>query len=66
MLSFTIIRSTKSDRIYVYDQHSIQLAQFSSLSEVFNYFYTWVEKLNSESVTFTRTTDKYVILAKIV
>lgn len=66
MLSFTIIRSSKSDRIYVYDQRSIQLAQFSSLSEVFNYFYNWVEKLNSGSVIFTRTTDKNVILAKIV
>lgn len=66
MQSFVIIRSTKSDRIYVYDQHCIQLAQFSCLSEVFNYFYSWVEKLNSESVTYTRTTDKYVILAKIV
>lgn len=66
MLSFTIIRSTKSARIFVYDQRGVPLAQFSSLSEVFNYFYTWCEKLNSESVTYTRTTDKHVILAKII
>ena len=66
MLSFTIIRSTKSSRIYVYDQHSIQMAQFSSLSEVFSYFYGWCEKMNQDAVTFTRTTDKNVILAKMV
>lgn len=68
MLSFTILRPSKCGcgRYYIYNQYGGEIAQCASMTAVFAYFYTWVEKLNSESVTFSRTKDKDVILAKIV
>lgn len=68
MLSFTILRPSKCGcgRYYIFNQYGVEIAQYASMTAVFEFFYSWVEKLGSESVTFTRTKDKDVILAKIV
>lgn len=68
MLSFTILRPSKCGcgRYYIYNKDGVEIAQCASLNAVFGYFYYWVEKLGSVSVTFSRTKDKDVILAKIV
>lgn len=67
MLSFTILRPSKCGcgHFYIYNSDGVELAQAVSLAQCFNYFYSWVEKLGSVSVTFSRTRDKDVILVKI-
>lgn len=62
MLSFTIIKSQKSDRYFIINSDGVELAQAVSLAQCFNYFYTWCGKLACKAVTFTCTNDSNVIL----
>lgn len=61
MLRFTLLRSSKTARVTVYNQFGTELAQCASMNEVFNYFYSWCDKLACESVIYSQTKDKNVI-----
>lgn len=61
MLSFTLLRSSKSARVTVYNQYGTVLAECASMNDVFNYFYSWCDKLACESVNYSQTKDKNVI-----
>ena len=65
MLSFTILKSNKSERYFIINASGVELAQAVSLAQCFNYFYSWCGKLAGKSVTFTRTKDSNVILVKM-
>ena len=65
MLSFTILRSAKSERCTVYNQYGTELAQCASLNAVFDYFYSWCDKLACKSVIYSQTNDKNVIRVKM-
>lgn len=61
MLKFTILRSSKTPRVYVYNQYGTELAQCATMNEVFDYFYNWCDKLACKSVSYAQTQDKNVI-----
>lgn len=61
MLTFSIFRSIKSDRVYIYDQNLIELAQCENMNAVFNYFYSLCEKASCNSVLYSQTKDKHII-----
>lgn len=65
MLSFTIIKSQKSTRYYIYNAFGTELAQATSLEQCLNYFYKWCVKLACKSVTFSPTRDVNVIFVKM-
>lgn len=65
MLTFSVIRSSKTGRVYVYNQTGAEVAQFASFNGVFNYFYDWSVKFCSKSLTYSFTTSKDVLLVKI-
>lgn len=61
MLRFTLLRSSKNGRVTVYNQYGTELAQCESMNAVFDYFYSWSDKLACKSVTYSQTNDKNVI-----
>lgn len=61
MLRFTILRSSKTPRVYIYNQYGSELSQCASMNEVFDYFYSWCDKLACKSVIYSQTNDKNVI-----
>lgn len=65
MLTFSVIRSAKTGRIYIYNQTGAELAQCDSMKEVFNYFYNWSVKFCSKSLTYSFTKSKDVLLVKM-
>lgn len=65
MLTFSVIRSAKTGRIYIYNQTGAELAQCASMNEVFNYFYNWCVKFCSKSLTYSFTKSKDVLLVKM-
>lgn len=65
MLSFTIIKSQKSTRYYIYNEFGSELAQSTSIEHCLIYFYKWCVKLACKSVTFTPTKDSNTILVKM-
>ena len=65
MLTFFVIRSSKTGRVFVYNQAYVEVAQFASMNGVFNYFYDWSIKFSSKSLTYTFTTCKDVLLVKM-
>lgn len=65
MLSFTILRSSKSGRCTVYNQYGTEFAKCASLNAVFDYFYNWCDKLACKSVIYSQTADKNIIRVKI-
>lgn len=62
MLSFTVIRLSKSDRYVVYNAYGNDVAYCTSMQAVFNYFYSWRDKLGQKHVKFFDTASKDVIL----
>lgn len=61
MLTFTILRSSKSHRCYIYNKDAVKLATCNTMNDVFDYFYSWCEELDFKSVIYTQTDDKNVI-----
>ena len=53
MESYTIVRSSKSDRIYVYNRFSVKIAQCASLADVFNFLAKRCRGSVFQSATFT-------------
>ena len=64
MLSFIVVAPKDSDRIYIYNQLGIEVAQCSSMNAVFNHFYNQ-HILTSRFVTYAPTKCKNVILVLI-
>jgi len=65
MLTFSVIRSAKSGRFYIYNATGVELARCESMNAVFDYFYNWSVKFCSKSLTYSFTTSKDVILVKM-
>lgn len=65
MLLFTLLRSSKTARVTIYNQYGTELAQCASMNDVFNYFYSWCEKLGFQSVIYSQTKVKNVIRVKM-
>lgn len=61
MLTFTILRSPKTHRCYIYNKDYLRLAQCDTMNDVIDYFYSWCEELSCKSVVYTQTDDKDVI-----
>lgn len=53
MVSYTIVRSSKSDRIYVYNRFSVKIAQCASMGDVVNFLMKCCRGNVCKSVTFT-------------
>lgn len=62
MMSFTVIRLSKSDRYVVYNSYGCDVAYCESMQAVFDYFYSWRDKFGSKSVKFLDTASRDVIL----
>ena len=65
MLSFTLLRSSKTNHVIIYNQYGTELAECASMNAVFDYFYNWCDKLACKSVTYSQTQDKNVIRVKM-
>ena len=65
MLTFSVIRSAKTGRVYIYNATGAELAQCETMNEVFNYFYNWSVKFCSKSLTYCFTKSKDVLLVKM-
>lgn len=53
MVTYTIVRSSKLDCIYVYNRFSVKIGQFASMVDVFNFFMKCCRENVCKSVTFT-------------
>ena len=63
MLTFTILRSPKTHRCYIYSHDGSKLATCDTMNDVFDYFYGWCDAFACKSVIYTQTDDKNVIRA---
>ena len=61
MVSYTIVRSSKTDRIYVYNRLSVKIAQCASMGDVFNFLMKCCRENVCKSVIFTPSIIEEVI-----
>lgn len=65
MQTFTLVRSDKSERVFIYNSDGTEIGQCVTSYGVFSYFSQLRKDLSCRSVTYSLTRDDNVILVKL-